>query len=333
VAKDKGKGKKDGDDEPSNLIPAVIIAVGFVLFGKFAGASGGAAAPAVAQTPATEQTSDKTAEHTGSAAETGESTDKSAEMSAEHPSDTGSTEETGSPEDTTAPTEPHWTYEGDTGPNKWGTLSDDYSACADGSKQSPIDIKDPVTVGLTDVGFSYTTMGGTVVDNGHALQVKFEPGSSITVDGTRYDLLQMHFHTPSEHTFDGKDHAGELHLVHADAEGNLAVVGLLIDEADGDNTRFDPVLKVLPSGGNNNLPSAGPLELALMLPDDRSAVRYQGSLTTPPCSEIVKWLVVSKPITMSKSQLEAITGLHDNNNRPPQPTKGRPVLLDSGPDK
>lgn len=121
--------------------------------------------------------------------------------------------------------------------------------------------------------------------------------------------------------------------MHADANGNLAVVGLLIDEAEGDNPKLDPVIKALPSGGNNNLASAGPLELALMLPDDRSAVRYKGSLTTPPCSETVNWLVVNKPITMSKAQLEAVKGLHDHTNRPPQPVNGRPVLIDSGPDQ
>jgi carbonic anhydrase len=332
VAKDKGKGKKDkGDDEPSNLVPAVIIAIGFVLFGKFAGASGGAAAPAVANTPAAEATAEKTVDHAGDSAKTSESTETSESMTpSAHPSKTDAPHESTAP---TTPAAPHWAYEGDTGPNKWGSLSADYAACVDGTKQSPIDIKDPVKVGLTDIGFSYTTMGGTVTDNGHALVVKFEPGSSITVDGTRFDLLQMHWHTPSEHTFDGKDHAGELHLVHADAAGNLAVVGLLIDEGDADNARLEPVTKSLPAGGKNDLPTAGPLELALMLPDDRSAVRYQGSLTTPPCSETVNWMVVTKPITMSKAQLEAIKALHDGNNRPPQPTNARPVLLDSGPDK
>lgn len=323
MAKDKGKDKgKDDDGEGSNLVPAIIIAVGFILMGKFAGA-GGAAAPAVAGTATTVEAS----AHEGSGEEAGATTEKSTAGEKDAESTENPT--------TTATTVPHWEYEGEHGPVHWAELTDDYVECADGSKQSPIDVKDPIVASLTDVKFDYVSLAGTDIDNGHAIQVKFGAGSSIAVDGVKYELQQMHFHTPSEHTFDGKSYVGELHLVHADAEGNLAVVGLLIEEGD-ENARLQPLFKAMPAKAEadapTETPSAGPFELGLLLPEDRSTIRYEGSLTTPPCSETVQWLVVKKPITLSADQLSTLEEHHEDNIRPPQKLNGRTVLSDKGPD-
>lgn len=323
VAKDKGKDKgKDDDGEGSNLVPAIIIAVGFILMGKFAGA-GGAAAPAVAETATTVEAS----------AHGGTEEESSGGSSAEDTHESGSASDEKS--ETTATTVPHWEYEGEHGPVHWADLTKDYAECADGTKQSPIDVKDPIVASLTDVKFDFVSLPGTNIDNGHAIQVKFDAGSSITVDGIKYELKQMHFHTPSEHTFDGKSYAAELHLVHADKDGNLAVVGLLIEEGAA-NARLDPLFKAMPAKAEadaaTETASAGSYELGLLLPEDRSTIRYEGSLTTPPCSETVQWLVVKAPITMSAEQIKMLEEHHKDNIRPPQELNGRTVLSDKGPD-
>jgi carbonic anhydrase len=347
VAKDKDKGKgKDDDGEKSNLVPAVIIAVAAILSGKFAAAGGGAAAPATAATATTiakaaeGATGTSVAGSSGSGATTaeGSSSASTSTPGAESTTTVGATPTTPvatTSAPTTAPAAPTlpWSYTADNGPVHWATVSPDYALCGKGTKQSPVDIKPtaPLSIGLTDIAFSYTAMAGNVSDDGNLISAVFGPGEGITVDGVHYDLKRAVFHTPSEHTFDGKGHAGELQLVHSGADSSLSIISLLIDVGPA-NKYLEPILGALPSGGNTDLPTAGPVELGLLLPEDRSAIRYEGSLTTPPCTEGVHWLIVRQPITMSKEQLAKITAIHNNTVRPPQALNGRPLLSDSGPD-
>ncbi len=222
----------------------------------------------------------------------------------------------------------HWSYEGATGPRHWGSLSPDYALCASGTSQSPIDIRDTTSVDLQNLELHYVSVPVEIVNNGHTVQVNYAPGSHLDVDGVRYDLLQFHFHAPSEHTIAGKHASAEMHLVHKSATGALAVVGVLIEEGEH-NAHFDAIW--------NNLPAqAGPakrfdvqINAADLLPADARTYRYLGSLTTPPGTEGVRWHLMVEPVRMSKAQIAAFTRVYRGNNRPTQPLHGRAVQMDS----
>jgi carbonic anhydrase len=207
----------------------------------------------------------------------------------------------------------HWGYEGELGPEHWGDLSADFTACKAGGEQSPIDIEP--RKGKSSVDFSYTATGASVVDNGHTLQVNLDPGSSIEIDGTRYDLLQFHVHTPSEHTIAGDRFPMEVHLVHKSEEGKLAVVGVLYDVGDASAT-LDKVWKKWPSKPNQPKALSGKLDPSTLLPDNRSVFRYEGSLTTPPCTEGVVWNVMRRTRTDSQAHLDLFKTHYANNARP-----------------
>ena len=228
---------------------------------------------------------------------------------------------------------PHWTYEGEEGPAHWGELDERFSLCETGKAQSPIDILAPASANLKDIQFSYQPSALTIKNNGHTVQVDYAAGSSITVDGTQYDLKQFHFHHPSEHTLAGVSYPMEVHFVHADADGNLAVVGALIAEGTEDNAAFAPVFENMP------LQMADPqtmdsvmVSAADMLPADHTYFGYGGSLTTPPCSEGVKWMLLTTPITLSVEQIEKFASAFELDARPTQPLNGRDVTADSGTD-
>ena len=198
----------------------------------------------------------------------------------------------------------HWGYKGDMGPDRWTSLKPEFSACA-GKNQSPIDVSGTIDAKLKPVRFSYKAGGHEVVNNGHTIQVNIEDGSSIVVDGIQFNLKQFHFHSPSENHISGKSYPLEAHLVHADKDGNLAVVAVVFNEGKA----------------NATVAAAG------LLPKSHDYYRYNGSLTTPPCSEGVRWIVMKKPMTVSKDQLDAFqTTLGFANNRPIQPANARPVL-------
>lgn len=215
-------------------------------------------------------------------------------------------------------TDPDWSYDGDSGPEQWADLSYRFSAC-DGSQQSPIDLTDASS---TDDGptleTSYSTAEGTVVDTEHSIQVNTTDGT-LTYDGTTYDLLQFHAHMPSEHTVDGRDYAGELHLVHRAGDEELAVLGVLVEEGSDAHPAFD--------GWIQQTDTTISLNPGQLLPDERSFYTYEGSLTTPPCSEIVRWIVFDTPIRASTEQLDALRNHHDDNARPTQPLGERSLVF------
>ena len=179
---------------------------------------------------------------------------------------------------------------------------------------------------LEAVKFDYKPGGHEVVNNGHAIQVNYDAGSSITVDGIQFELKQFHFHSPSENQIDGKSFPLEAHLVHADKNGNLAVVSVMYDEGK-DNAVVGAAWSKMPKkeGGKNALPSKA--AATGLLPDSRDYYRYNGSLTTPPCSEGVRWIVMKKAMTVSKAQVETFKStLGFANNRPVQPVNARLIL-------
>lgn len=207
-----------------------------------------------------------------------------------------------------------WSYAGDTGPAQWAELSPAYAACA-GERQSPIDLADATTADGPALAEAYAPAAAEMVDTGHALQVN-TGGGTLTVDGVTYDLIQFHVHTPSEHTVDGSDYPAEIHFVHQ-AGDSLVVVGVFVEEGNA-NDGLERWLQSI-----EGTESSIEYDVNALLPDRRSYYTYSGSLTTPPCSEIVRWVVLDAPITASSDQLDALRDRHDGNARPVQPLGDR----------
>jgi len=220
-----------------------------------------------------------------------------------------------------------WAYEGENGPAAWGKLKPDFNLCAIGKRQSPINIEDGATLQgpAEPVHFDYTPSNGTVVNNGHTIQVDVQGENSITVRGSNYRLLQFHFHTPSEEQVNFKRFTMVAHLVHKNAEGQLAVVAVLL-EPGAVNPVIDKVWTYMPldKGDRVRMP-LGLLNLNELLPADQRYYQFMGSLTTPPCSENVLWMVMKQPVPISRSQIKLFTQLYPNNARPVQPVNGRAV--------
>lgn len=222
---------------------------------------------------------------------------------------------------------PHWGYSGADGPSHWGSLSADFSACKDGKKQSPIDITGASAEVLTPIEFNYKTSKLDIVNNGHTIQVNYDSGSSIVVNEKRFDLLQFHFHGPSEHTVDGEFARMEMHLVHKSNEGALAVVGVMINEGRH-NSSFDNAWNNLPLNSGDHKDVGVVMKALELLPKSKKYTTYSGSLTTPPCSEGVTWLLLNEPIAMSEKQIAAFAKIVEHNNRPVQPVNNRVLKAD-----
>jgi len=221
----------------------------------------------------------------------------------------------------------HWAYEGEGGPEAWGQLKSEFKTCAVGKRQSPIHIQESNTLqGPAEaIQFSYQPSQGTVVNNGHTIQVDVIGNNSITVRGSSYRLLQFHFHHPSEERINHKVYSMVAHLVHRNAEGQLAVVAVLLDPGAA-NSLINKVWTYMPldSGDSVRMPD-GLLDLNELLPKDQRYYQFLGSLTTPPCTEGVLWLVLKQPSTVSAEQLKLFSQLYANNARPVQPVNNRPI--------
>src|SRR6185295_13578465 len=193
----------------------------------------------------------------------------------------------------------HWSYGGHGGPAEWAELDQTFASCQLGKVQSPIDIRGAKAADLPAIKFDYKPAPLKVIDNGHTIQVNYAPGSTIDVGGTRYELVQFHFHKPSEEKIDGKAHAMVAHLVHKNAEGKLAVVAVLLDQGGGSEV-IDAVWKNLPKEKEKEVAAAGTtIDVAKLLPENRGYYTFEGSLTTPPCSEGVKWFVLKTPVKIA----------------------------------
>ena len=219
----------------------------------------------------------------------------------------------------------HWDYKGTAGPAAWGGLKPEFSLCSVGQRQSPIDIKGGLAVDLEPVRFEYQASRFAVVDNGHTVQVNLAPGNSIDVGGKRFELLQFHFHRPSEERIDGRQFEMSLHLVHKDDQGRLAVVALLFEKGPASPV-LQKVWNNLPLERNEENPARAPLELVDLLPADRRYFTYMGSLTTPPCSEGVQWIVMRQPVTLTPEQIDIFARIYPMNARPIQQMAGRRII-------
>jgi carbonic anhydrase len=224
------------------------------------------------------------------------------------------------------PHPPHWTYEGKEGPKEWGKLDSSYAACSIGQTQSPINIKDAKKADLPALKFSYQAVPLNIIDNGHTIQVNYAPGSTLTVGEKVYILKQFHFHHPSEEHVNGKDFPLVAHLVHADAEGHLAVVAVLFEQGSA-NSLIDTLWKNIPSEKEKpqDIPSVS-IQVQDLLSSQRGYFTYAGSLTTPPCSEGVSWYVLNGYATVSPQQVAAFAKIYPRNARPIQPTNSREIL-------
>lgn len=216
----------------------------------------------------------------------------------------------------------HWDYEGEGAPDNWAKLDPQNQVCATGLRQSPIDIRDGIKVDLEAIKFNYRPSTFRIVDNGHTVQVAVGD-SSITLTGKTYELVQFHFHRPSEEKVNGQRFDMVAHLVHRSDDGQLAVLAVLLERGNE-----NPFIQTL----WNNLPleknaEVSPPDLAIdpttLLPASRSYYTYMGSLTTPPCTEGVLWLVMKQPAQISPDQINIFSRLYKNNARPIQPTAGR----------
>ena len=216
----------------------------------------------------------------------------------------------------------HWDYAGSGGPQSWGEMKPEFSKCSTGTRQSPIDIRDGIRVELDPVQFDYKPSAFRVIDNGHTVQVNVAAGNSIEVMGRRYELVQFHFHRPSEERIDGRQFDMVVHLVHKDLDGRLAVVAVLLDRGSAQPV-VQNVWNNLPLEKGEEVAARSTLNVNELLPAERQYFTYMGSLTTPPCSEGVLWMVMKQPVPVSAEQIGIFARLYPMNARPVQSAAGR----------
>ena len=217
-----------------------------------------------------------------------------------------------------------WNYdvESEHGPEYWGDISGAYKACKEGLSQSPIDLTDAIDVELAKIDFNYKATRLNIINTGHSIEVKYDKGSYINVDREKYKLLQFHFHTPSEHTIDGVPSVMEMHLVHKSNRGKLAVIGVLFN-AGVENVGLDEVWANLPEKAKQKRSVGKKINVIDLMPNSKSYYAYFGSLTTPPCSEGVKWYVLRTPLEISEEQVSKIESIIGQNSRLVQPLNDR----------
>ena len=221
----------------------------------------------------------------------------------------------------------HWAYEGENGPKNWGKLKPEFNVCAIGKRQSPINIEESMTLQgpAEPLAFNYTASSGTVVNNGHTIQVDLYGDNTLTVRDSVYKLVQFHFHTPSEEQVNYRNFAMVAHLVHKNNEGQLAVVAVLLDPGVA-NTLINKVWTYMPLDTNDRVRLPGGLiDMNELLPKDQRYYQFIGSLTTPPCTEGVLWMVMKQPTQLSSEQIRLFQQLFPNNARPVQAVNGRAV--------
>jgi carbonic anhydrase len=237
----------------------------------------------------------------------------------------------------------HWGYEADNGPDAWGGMDPAWAACADGRGQSPINIAGATEIDLpaaelvvpSDMEIEVKNQAGVFgeLDNGHTIQINARTGETLSVGDKTFDLVQFHFHAPSEHTIAGEHFPMEAHFVHQAKDGALAVVGVLLEEG-AENLGIAPLWEQLAKSPGEDASVRLPVNFADYIFPEEVAVgvyHYVGSLTTPPCSEGVQWLVRKAPTQLSKDQIAAFTAVYDHNNRSIQPLNERTLFVDDAP--
>jgi carbonic anhydrase len=219
---------------------------------------------------------------------------------------------------------PHWSYDGHDGPENWGILAEAYGTCASGTQQSPIDLMEARLAPLPAISIDWKGFVPTVINNGHTIQVNSDKKGTMVLDGKTYTLLQFHFHHNSEHTVNGRHYPLEAHFVHQAEDGALGVLGVFFKEGQA-NPALQKIWNIAPLDPGQ-MKAKKKFKPGALLPRDRGYFRYEGSLTTPPCSEVVSWAVFDHPLEASRAQIDAFAGLYADNYRPVQNTNRRFIL-------
>jgi len=219
-----------------------------------------------------------------------------------------------------------WSYSASTGPTHWGDLKTEYQMCKIGKNQSPINITNTTKASLKPLKLDYNVKAKTFLNNGHTLKVVLKNGAKLYIDNKEFKLLQFHFHTPSENTINGKHFPMEAHFVHSSKDGELAVVAVMFKVGKFNPNISKLILNMAKHPGNKNNIRNLNLKANDLLPNSLEYYRFNGSLTTPPCSEGVRWFVLKKPVEISQAQLEAFQKVMGKNNRPTQPINARMIL-------
>lgn len=221
----------------------------------------------------------------------------------------------------------HWGYEGDRGPEHWWRIKPEYSICRDGKNQSPVNIAEVEKADLTDIEFSYQDTSLKIIKTDYTVFLKYPPGSTFNANGRTYELIQFHFHAPSEHTVEKHTYAMEAHLVHTSPEGEPAVLGIFFVEGKYNNALGTLWENLPPKNVRRKISRKIIINAADLLPDDKTYFHYTGSLTTPPCNEGVKWYIMKTPVEASHKQISTFTSLFPQNTRPVQPLNDRVIQL------
>ncbi len=219
---------------------------------------------------------------------------------------------------------PHWEYDGVRGADKWGDLDELFRPCAIGGEQSPIDLKNAIPAQIDPLVLDWKPQAFEIVNTGHTVQANAAPGSGLEIGAERYELRQFHFHTPSEHALNGARSAMEVHFLHTHPSGRFAAVGAFLT-GGGNNAAFEQIMRAAPAReGVANLQQ--PLDPTALVPAEGALYRYEGSLSTPPCSETVEWTIFGSPIAVAEADIAAFRKIYPNNARPLQPVNRRFVL-------
>jgi carbonic anhydrase len=217
-----------------------------------------------------------------------------------------------------------WSYEGDGGPANWGKLRADYATCATGKRQSPIDIREGIRVNLEPIKFEYTRTQFRIVDTGHAVQVGVGAGLGLRVMGKRFELSHLEFRRPAEERVNGRTYDMSVHLVHRSDDGQIAVVVVLLEKG-AEHPLIQTLWDNLPLERDVEVAPEAVIDLNVLLPESRAYWTYMGSLTTPPCTEGVLWMVLKQPVQVAADQVAIFARVFRSNARPVQPANGRLV--------
>jgi carbonic anhydrase len=220
-----------------------------------------------------------------------------------------------------------WSYEeGDFGPAHWASLSENYAMCDAGKQQSPINITETVKAELPSLELDYKPVSFDILNNGHTVRITPDNAGTLTIGEDSYQLWQFHFHTPSEETINGKHTDMVIHIVHRSAENKLAVIAVLLEKGKTANPLIETLWKVMPKMPGEPQSHEIAIDVNQLLPQDKNYYTLWGSLTTPPCSEGVRWIILKQPVSISAEQLAQFQAVYSDNNRPIQPLNHRWML-------
>ncbi|MBL5920632.1 carbonic anhydrase family protein [Lelliottia amnigena] len=221
---------------------------------------------------------------------------------------------------------PHWSYSGSEDPAHWGRLSPDFSLCETGKNQSPVNIQGALKSNQGKLELAFQQGKQQIVNNGHTIQVSVGDGNTLHLDNDTFALQQFHFHAPGENEIDGKQFPLEAHFVYKDKSGALAVLALMFQQGKS-NPQLAKAWQQIPTAVDQIVALNEPLDIKALLPKQYNFYRFSGSLTTPPCSEGVRWIVLQQPVSASTEQINQFrSAIHHANNRPIQPLNGRIVI-------